>query len=399
MLGRSEVRNVTIMERGATRVELTDDQASALQSIGFCSVTPTNLPGTWRLGDVSKIGVAAVPGLRVHIQPKTPLENLFFLASYAEEQVELDRSFSFSTDEALPTALAKAFSDAVSVSTRKGLLKGYRTLEETGTTVRGRWDIPRQIRRRPGILLPLELTVSDFTEDVAENRLLLTAISLLLRVDTLKPALRRRLTNHLGTFREVSVLPHGSLPEIPITRLNRHYAYPLMLAQLIIEATSWTHKSGHRAGGSFLINMPSLFERFVERALRHQLGSAGLGVTGQDRSYTLDTDGQVRLRPDLLIRRGQMPVGVADIKYKVWDATSGSPPNSDVYQALTYALATGLKRAHLLYVSGDVTPAEFVIASAGKTVIAHTIDLSGSPTAILDSVRRVADEMITTAAG
>ncbi|WP_158644348.1 hypothetical protein [Nesterenkonia massiliensis] len=41
-----------------------------------------------------------------------------------------------------------------------------------------------------------------------------------------------------------------------------------------------------------------------------------------------------------------------------------------------------------------MTPAEFVIASAGKTFIAHTIDLSGSPTDILNSVRRVGDEMV-----
>ncbi len=398
MLSRADApRTVTVYERGTTDIELSDQQAAALQALRFCSVTPSGQPGIWRIGDVNQIGVAALPGLRVHIKPKTSLENILFLASYAQDQVDLGLSYSYDSGAGLPTAVAAAFIEAVEQCTLGGLIKGYRTVHQTGNVVRGRWDIPRQMKRRPGVPLPLELTVDEFTPDVPENQVLITAVERLVRTPELSDALRRRMHRLRVSFDEVLPLRNGPVPEIPQTRLNQHYSYALMLARLIIDSTTWSHRPGQQAGRSFLIRMPALFERFVHRVFSRLMSPEGLTVGEQDRSYVLDRGGRVPLRPDLVIRSGTEVVGIADLKYKVWDAQGGSPPNADVYQALAYALAAGLDRAHLLYVSGDVTPAEFEIASAQKTVVAHTVDLSGTPQAIIDSVHRVGREILADA--
>lgn len=386
-------RTIRVSERGWTEVELTGAQAAAIQRLRFCSVTPGVSPGVWRIGDVTHIGVASLPGLRIHIQPKTPLENILFLASYAEEQVPLGHAVQYQAQEGLPSALAEAFVRAVESCTRGGQLSGYRTMEETGHVVRGRWDIPRQIRTRPGIPLPLELTVSRFTPDIVENQVLLAAVRLLMRAPGVTDDLRRRLRGQLTAFEEVTPWQGREAPEVPLTRLNRHYGFALMLARLVIEATSWAHREGSTEGASFLISMPGLFERFVHRVLSRELEPRGLTVSTQDRAFALDEAKNVRLRPDLVIRRGDQALGIADLKYKVWNAEAGSPPNADVYQALAYALSAGLEAAHLIYVSGEVAPAEYRIASAGKCILAHTVDLSGAPDDILASVRRLATEI------
>lgn len=390
----SSVRTETVTERGWTDLELTDKQAATLQQLRFCSVTPTGTTGIWRIADVSHIGVASLPDLRIRVQPKTPLENILFLASYAGQQVHLQRSVSYAEEDGLPTALAGAFIAAVEACTIGGPLKGYSRVEETGNVVRGRWDIPRQLRRRPGIPLPLELTVDRFTPDIPENQVLLAALRRLTKTPVLTIPMRRRLNGTMAGFDEVTEWRGRGVPDIPNTRLNRHYAFALTLARLILEATSWTHRAGRSEGASFLISMPALFEQFVHRALSEQFRPLGITIAEQDTSFVLDTGGQVKLRPDLVFRQHDHVLGIADLKYKTWNADAGSPPNADVYQAVAYALAAGIGSAHLLYVSGDVRPAQYTIESAGKTVIAHTIDLSGSPGEMLDSIRRAGRELM-----
>jgi len=89
-----------------------------------------------------------------------------------------------------------------------------------------------------------------------------------------------------------------------------------------------------------------------------------------------------------------VPVAVADSKYKVWGATQGSPPNADIYQAVAYALATGLSRSHLVYASGEVEPREYHIETAGIRVVAHAVSLDGTPADLRASLRGLAARLV-----
>ena len=61
--------------------------------------------------------------------------------------------------------------------------------------VRGRIRFDDQVRRRFGILLPVEVRFDDFTEDILENRLLKAALAVLgtlrLRSESSRQSLRR----------------------------------------------------------------------------------------------------------------------------------------------------------------------------------------------------------------
>lgn len=384
-------RTVTIAEKGESIVALSASQAARLQEMRFCRVLPTSDEGIWRVTDVSRVGVVGLDGLRLVIQPKTPLRSLIFIASYGGSQVVVDdHAFSFEPDSDLPTALAASLLHAIDSATRRGLLKGYVAAEETSTVVRGRWDVARQLKVRPGIPSPVELILDDYTEDVAENRILRAALTALTRQERLPERLLKELSAALVMFADVSDLRvNGPLMMPPLSRLNAHYQPALRLARWVIEATSWARQAGTTAGSAFLLNMAHVFENFVGMVLRESLASDGFDVELQASGWNLDVDGRVRMRPDIVIsRRGQV-ITVADTKYKVWGAGSGSPPNADVYQALAYAVTAGVPEAHLLYVSGDVEPQRYLIVATGTTVVAHAISLDGTPEELIERVQEL----------
>lgn len=380
-----------VAEKGESRVALSPAQAARLQELKFCRVSPTPETGIWRITDVTRVGVVALDNVRLIVRPKTPLRSLIFMASYSGVQTDTrESSFDFEADRDLPSTLASALVRAIEDATNRGLLKGYVSVEETGTVIRGRWDIARQLKVRPGIPVPVELTYDDFTEDVPENRVLKAALRALVRIEQLPRPVLDKVGTALALFSEVSDLRSAG-PAAPLaeSRLNAHYQPALRLARWILEATSWAHAEGAGTGATFLLNVAKVYEDFVGRVLGATLRPAGFDVDLQVSDWRLDTDGRVHLRPDIVISKMGHVVTVADTKYKVWGQNSGTPPNADVYQALAYAVTAGAPEAHLLYVSGDVEPRRYRIAATGTTVVAHAVSLEGEPAQVLESVRRL----------
>lgn len=203
----------------------------------------------------------------------------------------------------------------------------------------------------------------------------------------------------LGLFSEVSdlrvtgpiILPTGS-------RLNAHYQPALRLARWVLEATSWAHVEGASSGSAFLLNVAKVYEDFVGRVLQATLHPEGFDVDLQVSNWRLDMAGKIQMRPDIVISRNGRVIAVADTKYKVWGESDGSPPNADVYQALAYAVTTGVGEVHLLYVSGDVETRRYEIAATGTTVVAHAADVSGEPGELVMRVEKLSATLIPTVA-
>lgn len=391
-----EPRIEDLAEKGESFVALSSSQAARLQELKFCRVSPTTNVGVWRVTDVMRVGVVAIDDVRLIVRPKTPLRSLIFMASYSGLQAEVeDASFAFEADHDLPAALASALVETVTKATGRGLLKGYVSVEETGTVIRGRWDIARQLKVRPGIPVPVELTYDDYTEDVVENQILKAALRVLVRLEQLPRRVADQLGPLLGLFSEVSDLRATGPVMLPAeSRLNAHYQPALRLARWLLEATSWAHTEGASSGSAFLLNVAKVYEDFVGRVFQATLHREGYDVDLQVSDWRLDTDGEIRMRPDIVISRNGHVVAVADTKYKVWGAGDGSPPNADVYQALAYALTAEVREAHLLYVSGDVEPRRYEVAATGTTVVAQALDVSGEPRDLVDRVREAGAALV-----
>lgn len=381
-----------ISEKGESVVALTLHEAMELQEMRFCRVSPTAEPDQWRISDVTRVGTAVIGNKTLHVVPKTPLENVVFMASLGHRHISLGNdAVDYASDTAFPAALARAFLLEVQRATRRGLVKGYELVHESASVVRGRWDVSRQMAVRPGMPLPLEIDYDHFSEDMPVNQILHTAIRAL-RALNLPRSVDTIRTQLEIDFVEVRTVPRGvPLPSVTLTRLTEHLDRALMLARLILDAVSWTHRDGARRGGTFLVNMATIFEAFFAERLRALLEPTGHAVTTQDRQWWLDNDRLVALRPDIVVARHQAPVCIVDTKYKVRTDGTGAPPSADVYQMVAYALALNVPTAHLVYVSSDVVSRTIAVPAARVDIRVHAMTLSGNVTALEGEMVRLAE--------
>ena len=183
------------------------------------------------------------------------------------------------------------------------------------------------------------------------------------------------------------------LPLIRFDRLNERYRDAVALARLILRSASFDLGHGEVPAAAFLVDMNLAFEDFVVEALRDALGSEhGVLVQGaRGRRLHLDEAEQVALQPDLSLWRGGRCVFVGDVKYKRILPTEY--PNADIYQAVAYAVATGLDRALLIYAASEGEPASHRIVRIGKRIDVVVLDLSVPPARLLEQIDAIADRI------
>ncbi|MFE7747913.1 McrC family protein [Streptomyces sp. NPDC057428] len=403
------VRDVTLHEHGpAVSVPLCAGAGRALAGSGILqSATPDpGREGHWVLRAGSRVGAVRMPGGQVvRIMPKTPVRRLFFLLGFSVDPARAWRDSQEGTidtgayDDVVP-ALAHAVERQIDAALRRGVLQGYREVEESALVVRGRLREAEQIRRHFGRTPPVEIAYDAYTADTAENRILRAAAERLLRLPGVPGPVRRRLAHQRVRLTDARPLIRGQqLPRWQPSRLNSRYQPALRLAEAVLRGTSPEHRPADDEPLSvdgFLLDMNKLFEDFVTVALREAFREHGLTAHLQD-SHHLDTAGLVRIRPDLVVRTGdgRTPLAVVDAKYKVEKADGLH--NADLYQALAYATVLGLREAHLVYAAGR-QPERFheVRGTAagrdgpGVRLYQHSLDLSQEPGDILSSLREVA---------
>ena len=360
-------------------------------------VTPSpDENSAYSLRPSSYIGAVNIGDLAVVIRPKIPIDRVMFLVAYSMDPKNWRRdSVNLTRDEDVLEAIILAFAHRTRQAIQRGLLQGYRREEDALYTVRGRIRFGDQIRRRFGVPLPMEVAFDEFTEDVEENRLLKTAIHLLGHTFIRSKTARREVRRLRPAFTAVGLGSYrrGAIPEIRYSRLNEHYRPALELARLIIESSSLELFHGKVTGAAFIIDMNRVFERFLYVALREALGlpehqwKSGAGLT-------LDDDDRISMKPDLSwwpsgpARDGARPLFVGDAKYKKLEPQDFE--HADIYQMLAYCTAADLTSGLLIYAAGEDKPREYRIKHVGKTVEVASLNLGGSPEAILGEARRLA---------
>ena len=394
---------LTEFER-AERVRLTRDQLDALQGMDpspAIDVRPT--PGEREAYDLragSTVGVVGLPDLTIEIAPKLSVQQVIFLISYALGGLHLLRTRVDVGVADLAEAMVRLFHDRVHRATHRGLLHGYETREEALQVVRGRIRIDDQLRRRFGLAVPIEVSYDEFTPDIPANQLLKAAVRRLARLPLRSLESRRLLGAMRAVFVNVSDIeyrPSDTLPDPPLNPLNAHYQPALALARLILESTSFELSSGEVRAASFLIDMNRVFEDFVVVALREALGltADAFPQGAKGRRLCLDTDGRVKLEPDISWWENTRCTFVGDVKYK--RASGNDARNADIYQVLAYAVAAGLPSALLIYAAAD--DADDDAGAVYRLVDGHIVeqavlDLRGDSDQVLNRVRALADTVL-----
>ena len=376
------------------------EQIRALTEDARIEVTPSpDQEGAYRLRPSSFVGAINIGELAVVVRPKIPIDRVMFLIAYAMNPKNWPGdSIKLARDDDVLEAIALAFAHRTRQAIQRGLLHGYRREEDALSTVRGRIRFDEQIGRRFGVPLPIEVAFDEFTEDIEENRLLKTAIHRLghtfIRSDVARREVRRLrpafTTVGLGSYQR------GAAPKVRYTRLNEHYRPAVELARLIIENSSLELLHGEVAGAAFLIDMNKVFERFLYVALREALGLSE-GQWKHEAGLTLDEGRRISMKPDISWwlrnpkERGALPIFVGDAKYKELDREGFE--HADIYQMLAYCTAANLSSGLLVYAAGEGNPGVYKIEHADKTIEVASLNLEGTPEAILGEVGRLAERV------
>ncbi len=372
-------------------VGLTPAQAHALAATGAVTVAPGWVVGTHTVAAGPHVGVLFAEGVEVRLSPRISIGRLMFLMGYAQDPRSwLDDPVGLEDQADVWPAMAQVFVRQADKALERGVLQGYRTEEASQLVMRGRLRESEQLRRRPGLAIPLEVRYDEYDIDIPENQMLRAAAERLLRVPRLPAPAVRRLRHLVGRLADVHrLVPGQPLPAAPRSRLNAGYRPALALARMVLRSRSVDMLDpGIRATG-FLVNMNTVFEDFVTVALSEALAPFGGRCVSQDKRHRLDVGGRIKLIPDL-VRYGAdgHPQAVVDAKYK-----SESPagyPYADVYQLLAYCTALRVPAGHLIYAEGDSVAKDVEVRNADVLIRQHALDLAVPVSQLLGQVAGIA---------
>lgn len=388
------MRHLVLDELSSGLVERLDaSSASFLNSSGLAKASPMGM-GLYRIEPVGKVGSVRTPTVQLDVRPKDRLglSRLLFLLSYAGEQGFRPALVAAEEEQDLWSALAESLAQLAERAMGRGVLQGYLTVDESLRTVKGRIRISDQISRRPGMLVPLEVSYDEFTEDIAENRILRAALERMGQVPGVRPDVLSRLRQLKGKLDGVTRLPPGApVPAWQATRMNLRYHAVLRLADLILRNASAEAGEGKQQTASFVVDMAQVFEDFVGTALR----SAMAAYPGELRlrfnvllSEAVNDADRLSVRPDAVHMLGGRPVVAYNAKYKA-ASDAGASLTADHYQMLAHCTALAVPTAWLVYAGkGEVKLRR--ILNTDIDIVEYPLDLSEPPSAILASIQELA---------
>jgi 5-methylcytosine-specific restriction enzyme subunit McrC len=224
----------------------------------------------------------------------------------------------------------------------------YVEREDDLRALRGRHLSERQELERFGLYDRIACRYDEHEHDIPDNQLLALALARGSRIASL-PRVRHRaraLAAMLEDLCDPQALDITLGPEaFTYSRHNEHYRVAHTISWMILEELGLDEAlhTGRAPLRSFLIDMNTLFERFLERTLELALRPMGVRVKAQrsDSIFWRPDHGApyARVRPDLVLERAErqqvrLPV---DAKYKRYDDRNVNV--DDLTQAFLYAYA------------------------------------------------------------
>ena len=285
----------------------------------------------------------------ISLQPKIPLSNLFLMLEYAYNLKSFEFTEGLMNSDSLEDfyeRLALILAKRVMDRGRKGFYRSYLNLHDRLSCLRGRLDLKRVIQR------PWDTTLlcrfQDHTADIDDNHILGWTLHCIPRSGLCTkrslPVIRKAYRSLIGLISLVPQSPGDCIGRL-YNRLNDDYHPMHCLCRFFLDHSGPTHKIGDHTFLPFLVNMSSLYEKFVAEWLRNRIPDEY--KLKEQEHIRIGTDKEIEFKIDLVISEKitEKAKFVLDTKYKVPDRIS----NTDLSQVVTYAEAKGCADAVLIY--------------------------------------------------
>jgi 5-methylcytosine-specific restriction enzyme subunit McrC len=373
---RTKPRTLTLREWETATVQLSPTELGDLQTADAGLVVQPISERNYKVQATSIVGALNTPTLRLIIRPKIDIDQLFHLLGRTHRIDYRRESASIAEFPELSEGFVALFANMVRARLRRGLLKGYVSIDESLHVVRGRFRTADQLRRRFSLPLPAEIRYDDYTEDTPENRLIKAALRRLERLRPDSRVLRSRLAEILESMALVHDVQYSrnALPSFQYTRLNSYYRPIIELSALILRNLAVEMRPGGREVRAFLFDMNQVFEDFIYESLRRRLP---LSLPDGDRwvqggALRLDQEGVLLPEPDLSWWRGERCLFVGDAKYKI---TTGGKLG-DLYQLLAYCTASSLEEGLLIYAEQPAGPTQHQVVDGGPILKVQAVNVA-----------------------
>lgn len=359
--------------------KVSQEVAAAINQTGFITVLPTFGEESLFRAD-SKIGIIRVGDIQIKVMPKFPVKNLFYLLGLHDGIRFESDTVNTAESRDITDLIFESFLRNVTSSISRGLLTGYRRTEETSKVLHGRVLIGEQLRKRFGLMYPVEVAFDEFTENIPENVELNMAIIKAMKFGNLTTAQHRDFRHLSRRFTDID----RSISDLVWTknRHNIHYWNSLVLAELINDGKGFYEEIGGISVTGFTVDMYRVFEKFLLRELKIRLEKHG-GVV-ETKYLHLDEENRQKAQIDIMWRKDEKIKFIADAKYKDPDSNW----ESALYQVNTYATAFSLDVIHLIYAL-PVDEAPLRLKGNGTLVYRHGIDLSSD----IEEIRKEIDQL------
>lgn len=311
---------------------------------------PSFLTGhQWKLQPRGWVGYIPLnESVHFSLAPKVPISNLFRMLEYAYRLPFrlLEGMTGADSLSDVYERLASVLAKRIRVRLRQGLYRSYIQERERLPFVRGRIDIPSQLRNPHRIKIPCDF--DDHTSDLEDNQILLWTLTRILESgrcsERTLPYIRQARRGLLGFASLKPFSPKKCIARL-YNRLNNDYEPLHALCRFFLEHTGPKHLAGDNRMLPILVNMDNLFERFVLEWLRIHMPKRYL-VHGQE-NVEFQMGNVVTIKIDISIEdleSGQTAF-ILDTKYK----TPDRPDAHDLEQIIAYAEAKACRRAALIY--------------------------------------------------
>ena len=280
---------------------------------------------------------------------------IFFDEPLIEVEVNKDYSLEF-----LILHFLKVVNDIV----KKGLKKGYLKVEENLTSkIKGKILVNKTIKYNLSKNRPDKTYCNHqmFTINCLENQILKTALLQCRKVVSLfkNEEINKIFRQNLAAFELVDTKEvfNTDFFKIKYSTFFKDYKIALNLAKMIFKRLGFSLNSKEVTNKiyPYLINMPELFERYVEVKLRKKYSTV---IDGNERSFCW------QMRPDFLLPSEKY---IVDAKYKFWYGMRSNSKFKDDFSQLTlYSRCNSIRKDLGLKNENEVIDLIFIYPNFNK---------------------------------
>lgn len=317
--------------------------------------------GNWVFENQGYAGRIELPdGWSLLLEPKVSLKNLFGMLEYAYDLDSarfLEGTYDAGSIEGFFDRVVRILAQNVIRRSNEGFFKEYVERKESSTFVRGKLDIQKTAREpwKPEV----HQRVRELTADIEDNQIILWTLSKVLSNDLCRDDTRTIVRHAYRALEPITSLQEFTASDCTgrnYRRLNSDYEFMHALCRMILDNTGPTRDLGRNQMIPFVVEMPTLYERFVARWLSTHL-SGDYRVESQ-KTVRLDDGTGLSFDIDLVFRRPDGDVAaIADTKYK----NQTKPKPEDVAQVVAYAERMGTENAFLVYPTELGTDVDFYV--------------------------------------